>query len=316
MPRCTLLALFALPNLAPARWVLNWGDEFDGSVLNTSLWTAFGPGTPCGAKPPLWNQMCAICAPAACPAPPRASNTPSRRRRPFPRRELYTPENAFVDSGALVLRTRLQNATWNGISFNVTSGRVDTALKANITFGRVEVSAQLQNDAASGIHTAHWLLGYGCWPQTAEVDIMECQSPHGEYRVGGGAAAWQKVTSNYHYGAGCGKESPHSTGASSWPPAPIPGLNFSSGFNVFAVEWNATDLVYFVNDVRVNHVRVERDARVGGAHGGAQLAHVPDSLPGVYGQAAAGQPAAVGVARGAAGRLRARVRLGAVRRRR
>lgn len=163
-----------------------------------------------------------------------------------------------MDSGALVLRTRLQNVTWEGISFNVTSGRVDTALKANITFGRVEVSAQLQNDAASGIHTAHWLLGYGCWPQTAEVDIMECQSPHGEYRVGGGgaaaAAAWQKVTSNYHYGAGCGKESPHSTGASSWPPAPIPGLNFSSGFNVFAVEWNATDLVYFVNDVRVNHV--------------------------------------------------------------
>ena len=82
------------------------------------------------------------------------------------------------------------------MQYNVTSGRVDTFQKANITLGRVEVSARLQNDAASGIHTAHWLLGYGCWPQTAEIDIMECQSPHNVY-AGGGAAAWQRVTSNY-----------------------------------------------------------------------------------------------------------------------
>ena len=135
------------------------------------------------------------------------------------------------------------------MQYNVTSGRVDTFQKANVTLGRVEVSARLQNDAASGIHTAHWLLGYGCWPQTAEIDIMECQSPHNVY-AGGGAAAWQRVTSNYvrllpprarappaplpalltrppppvphplwqHYGAACGKESPHTTGVSEWPP--------------------------------------------------------------------------------------------------
>ena len=31
-------------------------------------------------------------------------------------------------------------------------------------------------------------------------------------------------------------------------------MNFSSSFNVFAVEWNATSIVYFVNDVAVNRV--------------------------------------------------------------
>ena len=82
--------------------------------------------------------------------PPRASRLPRGCCS-----ELYTPENAFIESGALVLRTRLQNISWDGIAFNVTSGRVDTFDKVNITFGRIEVSAQLQNDGASGIHTAH-----------------------------------------------------------------------------------------------------------------------------------------------------------------
>ena len=183
----------------------------------------------------------------AARAPGSASHPPPTR----PKSELYTPENVFIDSGALVLRTRLQNTTWDGISFNVTSGRVDTLGKQNITFGRVEVSAQLQNDAASGIHTAHWLLGYGCWPQTAEVDIMECQSPHNAY-YDGGNTTWQQVTSTYHYGVSCGAQTRHSTGSSAWPPTP--SANFSAGFNVFAVEWNRTDLVFYVNDARVNHV--------------------------------------------------------------
>jgi beta-glucanase (GH16 family) len=198
-------------------------------------------------------RYCAAAAGAPRRRPAASKTHPNRPNHP-PCSELYTPDNVVVENGALVLRTQLQNVTWEGIPFNVTSGRVDTALKANVTYGRVEVSAQLQNDAASGIHTAHWLLGYGCWPQTAEIDIMECQSPHGVYMGGAEAATWQRVTANYHYGAACGEESHHSTGVSAWPPAPIPSLNFSSAFNVFAVEWNATDIVYFVNDVKVNHV--------------------------------------------------------------
>lgn len=178
----------------------------------------------------------------------------------------------FIDAaeGALVLRTKLANVSVPGYTFNVTSGRVDSAGKVNVTFGRVEVRAKLQNDAAaSGVHTAHWLLGYACWPVSGEIDIMEQQSPGNLYGLGqqgqalgpgeSCASNWAKATSNYHYapaGPGaCGHELHHTgVGTSAWPAAPDPAVNFTAWYTTFAVEWNATDLVYYVNETAVNHV--------------------------------------------------------------
>jgi beta-glucanase (GH16 family) len=218
---CALLLALALPAFHCA-WVPLWADNFDGPALNESNWNVMSNVSE--GRPPTWNQI-----------------------------ELYTADNVYLSGGALVLRTRPQNVTFAGIHYNITSGRVDTAFKRNLTFGRVEVSAQLQNDAASGLHTAHWLLGYDCWPRGAEIDLMECQSPHNAYSSAGGGS-WQVATSNYHFGPACGTEVHHTTGTSAWPRAPTPGLNYSAGYTQFAVEWNATDLVYFVGGQRVNHV--------------------------------------------------------------
>jgi beta-glucanase (GH16 family) len=228
-PTGVYTALLLLTSCAPtsSHWALSWSDEFTGTTINATLWNVLN--NTAEGRPPSWNQI-----------------------------ELYTADNVFLDAGALVLRTRPDNITFDSIHYNVTSGRVDTSFKANITYGRVEVSAQLQNDAASGIHTAHWLLGYGCWPnfeeEGGEIDIMECQSPHNVYATPASSASWQVATSNYHIGDRCSNETRHTTGTSEYPRAPIPGLNFSSSYNTFAVEWNATDLVYFVNEERVNHV--------------------------------------------------------------
>jgi beta-glucanase (GH16 family) len=210
--------------LVSASWVLAWADEFGGGEINKTNWNVYSNVSE--GRPPTWNQI-----------------------------ELYTEENVRVENGALVLSTRQQNITFQNVAYNVTSGRVDSANKRNVTFGRLEISAQLQNDAASGIHTAHWLLGYSCWPRGGEIDIMECQSPHNAYSAAPqGAAAWQQATSTYHYGTQCGVDTHKRGGTSAWPPSPTPGLNFSSAFNVFAVEWNATDLVFFINQQQVNHV--------------------------------------------------------------
>ena len=212
-------------------WVLDWADEFDGSLINSTNWNVLDDA-PMG-KPPTWNQI-----------------------------EIYRASNVYIESGALVLRTRLDNYTFDGYTFNVSSGRVDTSFKRNMTAGqRVEVSARLQLDsAASGIHTAHWLLGYGCWPICSEIDIMECQSPgnlyHGTEGEGPapGADLYQIVTSAYHVGDSCGNETRHTTGGSRYPSAAIPGLNFTSDYTRFAVEWTATNITYFVNDTLVNAV--------------------------------------------------------------
>ena len=206
-------------------WRLVWEDDFDAGAVNASNWEVL-EGVAEGS-----NQI-----------------------------ELYRAVNVFTAAladgrHALVLRTALDNVTLDGVHYNVSSGRVDSSFRRNVTFGRVEVVARLQNDAASGVHTAHWLLGYDCWPVAAEIDIMECQSPHNAYA---GAAAdagdFQVVSSNLHTGATCGNETRHTTGTSLFPRTASPAVNFSAYWSTFAVEWNATDIVYFVNQTVVNHV--------------------------------------------------------------
>ena len=141
-----ILLVFAPPSTST--WIPLWSDEFDGPFVNQSLWNVYANVSE-GS-----NQI-----------------------------ELYTADNVFIETsggnGWLVLQTREENITWDNHTYNVTSGRVDTALKANVTApARIVVSARLQQDAlSSGIHTAHWLLGYACWPVCGEIDIMECQSP-------------------------------------------------------------------------------------------------------------------------------------------
>ena len=223
---CAIAALFSAVS---SSWVLSWQDDFEGPTLDLTSWNVISSAE--GG-----NQI-----------------------------EYYSPENVFISTvdtvHALTLRTRPENVTVNKQHFNVTSGRVDTSFKRNVTAGsRVEVVARLQNDAASGIHTAHWLLGYGCWPsQAREIDIMECQSPGNAYEAGGGGASeasrspWQIVTSNYHTGDRCDNETRHSTGTSTYPHA-SPAFNFTNDWTTYAVEWNATGLVMYVNDTEVNRV--------------------------------------------------------------
>ena len=221
------LALLLLVAPASARWVFQWGDEFDAPTVNTSLWNVYANVSE--GTPPTSNQI-----------------------------ELYTADNVYVESGALVLRTRPQNVSYAGYDYNVTSGRVDTLGLANVTAPfRFEVSARLQNDAhASGVHTAHWLLGEQCWPRGGEIDLMEMQSPGNAYS-GCDRSRWPVATSNYHIGNGsCGVETHHSTGTSAWPHAPpAPGtIDFAAYYSVFWAELNATDLVIGINETVVNHV--------------------------------------------------------------
>ena len=219
-------------------WRLAWADEFD--ALNTSRWTVMHNGTHGDLE-----------------------------------QQLYVSDAVAVERGHLVLRTARTRATGpdGKRTYNFTSGWVDTQGKQETQFGRWEIRARLPDPEARGIWPAHWLMprfergtpgDWNCWPVGGEIDIMEST----------GGIFNNTVLGTYHWGANCTAGSP--------PPPPGPNCtcgcgcdlhrlsntngqfecthpdgdryrcekahDFSKGFHVFAVEWEATSIRWFVDD--------------------------------------------------------------------
>lgn len=181
----------------------------------------------------------------------------------------------MLEHGHLVLRTERASKTGPDGKrvYNFTSGWIETQGKQETQFGRWEIRAQLPDPEARGIWPAHWLMprfergspsDWNCWPVGGEIDIMEATG--GIYN--------NTVLGTYHWGANCTAGSP--------PPPPGPNCtcgcgcdlhrlsntngqfecthpngdpyhcetahDFSAAFHVFAVEWEATSIRWFVDD--------------------------------------------------------------------
>lgn len=80
---------------------------------------------------------------------------------------------AGASGGALRLQATYQPGftTPAGNTLDFTSGKVDTAGKFDLTRGRV--SARMKLPSGVGYWPAFWMLGYGTWPDTGEIDVME-----------------------------------------------------------------------------------------------------------------------------------------------
>ncbi len=124
---------------APAGWVLDWSDEFDGKALDHAKWVEEFGGHGFGN-----NEL-----------------------------QFYTarPENVRVEGGNLVIEARRE--AWEGRHY--TSARIKTAGLFERTHGRYE--ARIRIPRGQGIWPAFWLLGADCkttgWPRCGEIDIME-----------------------------------------------------------------------------------------------------------------------------------------------
>ncbi|MFN2260627.1 MAG: family 16 glycosylhydrolase [Psychroflexus sp.] len=144
-------------------------DEFNGSELNSNLWTyETGTGTDGWGNQEL---------------------------------QYYTdrPENVKVEEGILTITA--QRESFQGSNF--TSARIITKDKFEQTYGRFE--ARIKLPWGRGLWPAFWLLGADIdqvgWPQTGEVDIMEYrgQDPtivHGSVH-GPGYSAGNAVTKTF-----------------------------------------------------------------------------------------------------------------------
>ena len=245
------LALLSL-SASAGEWRLVWSDEFDK------------PGLPDPAK---WSY-----------------ETGFVRNN---EQQFYTPErkeNARVEDGLLIITARKERfpnpafrpgtnlasrARGNREFADYTSASLTTRGKAAWTYGRVEVRAKLP--AGRGTWPAIWMLGadrQAGWPACGEIDIMEF--------VGfePGVVHANIHTKKYNHVQKTGKGDKIS----------IPDA--SDAFHVYALEWDAEHLDFFVDDHKYFTFRNEgtgRDAwpydrdqflilnlAIGGAWGGAK----------------------------------------------
>jgi len=78
-----------------------------------------------------------------------------------------------VKDGSLYIRARKENFGEKAY----TSARIKTLNRADWKYGRIQVRTRLSAGAARGTWSAIWILpsanGYGGWPDSGEIDIME-----------------------------------------------------------------------------------------------------------------------------------------------
>lgn len=191
----------------PPGWKLAWHDEFDG---------------PAGAKPDpaLWAYDLG------------AGGWGNSEL------EYYTDraENASMDGKGSLAITAIEypDPSKSGLNCSYcmySSARLVTRGLYMPQYGRVE--ARLRLPVGMGVWPAFWMLGSNIdqvgWPQCGEIDVMENRGSepdvlHGSLH-GPGYAGVKALTSTYT----------------------LPGARFADEFHVFAVEWEAAGIRWYVD---------------------------------------------------------------------
>jgi beta-glucanase (GH16 family) len=140
--------------------------------------------------------------------------------------EYYTdrPENSYITNGCLVIEARKES--FHGS--NYTSARLKTLGLHSWKYGRVE--ARINLPAGQGVWPAFWMLGENLpevgWPACGELDIMEHVSSLGPNTIRGSV------------------HGPNDTDAH----GDATTTNLSGQFHVFALEWEPTEIRYYLDD--------------------------------------------------------------------
>ncbi|HUN89745.1 MAG TPA: glycoside hydrolase family 16 protein [Terriglobales bacterium] len=150
--------------------------------------------------------------------------------------ETYTDRamNAEQEGGNLVITARKESFTGpDGIAREYTSARLKTAGLFDYAYGRFE--ARIKIPYGQGIWPAFWLLGNDIgtvgWPQCGEIDIME--------NIGKEPSTIHGTIHGPGYSGEKGIGSPFS----------LPkDQKFSKDFHVFGVEWEPSQIRFYVDD--------------------------------------------------------------------
>jgi beta-glucanase (GH16 family) len=143
----------------------------------------------------------------------------------------YLPDNAQLSDGKLKITVRRETAG----GYNYTSARINTRDRFAFRYGRIEASMKLP--PGQGIWPAFWLLAqdspYGRWAASGEIDIVEAVNLDG---TGG-----NQIFGTIHYGG----EFPANLSSET---RYRPSTDVTAEFNTYAVEWDPTEIRWYVND--------------------------------------------------------------------
>lgn len=141
--------------------------------------------------------------------------------------QAYTPgtDNASLDgSGNLVIEARREAREGR----QYTSARLKTEGKKTFTYGRFE--GRMKLPYGQGLWPAFWMLGGNSWPNTGEIDIME--------NLGREPSILHGTIHGPGYSGAAGP-----SGSYTLPD----GAKFSDDFHVFAIEWEAAAIRWYVD---------------------------------------------------------------------
>lgn len=137
------------------------------------------------------------------------------------------PQNVSIDGTGNLVISALKSS-----SGNYTSARIKTEGLFAHQFGKIE--ARIKTPTGSGIWPAFWMLGADFkdvgWPQCGEIDIMEQKGK------------FSNITYGSIHGPG------YSGGQAITSPYGLKDNRFDADFNVYAVEWGANYIDFFVNN--------------------------------------------------------------------
>ncbi len=193
-------------------WSLVWSDEFDGASIDSSRWEH---------EVNCWG----------------GGNNED---------QCYTddPKNSFLQDGFLHI-VALDDSPTGAIggpsndstivTLGHSSARLRTLGRGEWTYGRIEVRARLPY--GQGLWPAIWMLPtdsiYGGWAASGEIDIMEAVNSGPDNNL---------VYGTLHYGAAWPNNT--NSGTSTTPPS-----NIWEDFFSYAIEWEAGEIRWFVDDV-------------------------------------------------------------------
>jgi beta-glucanase (GH16 family) len=191
-------------------WVLVWGDEFNGTSIDTNNWShevnCDGGG----------NQE----------------------------KQCYTDsaENSFVADGMLNI---VAKPSIDGEDLPYTSARMVTKNKGDWTYGRFEIRAKLPS--GQGTWPAFWMLStdevYGRWPKSGEIDIMEAVNLK---ELGPDGVPESSTVGQLYYGTGGVDVNGQFTNSGA-EYANLDGSNPADDFHTYSIEWQEGEIRWYVD---------------------------------------------------------------------